>query len=51
MFGQFEVHGPYSAVQGVDDNEVVAKLNPHTWARVANIIYFDQPVGTGKKTC
>ena len=47
MFGQFELHGPYTAVEGSNGDDVVAKLNPHTWARVANIIYFDQPVGTG----
>ena len=48
MLGQFELNGPYAAVKGTGKDDVVAKLNPHTWARVANIIYFDQPVGTGE---
>ena len=48
MYGQFELNGPYAAVKGDGNDDVVAKLNPYTWARVANIVYFDQPVGTGK---
>ena len=44
LFGLFNEHGPY-IVQ--DDNSI--KPRPTTWALTHNIIYIDNPVGTG--TC
>nr|AKO90272.1 cathepsin A3 [Tigriopus japonicus] len=48
MIGLFEIHGPLSAVytdETQTDTEV--KLNPFSWNRKANMIYIDNPVGTG----
>ena len=42
LFGLFNEHGPY-IVQA--DNSI--KPRPTTWALTHNIIYIDNPVGTG----
>ncbi len=46
MLGLFEINGPISAV---DDGEggVTGQPNEYSWHRVANMLYIDNPVGTG----
>ena len=46
MFGLFEIHGPISAVYD-DNGDTTGVPNPWAWTRIANVIYIDQPVGTG----
>ena len=46
MFGLLELHGPILSV--FDNNgETVATPNEYTWARKANMLYIDNPVGAG----
>ena len=49
MIGQFLLNGPYLVVKNASGEISGVKFNPHTWAKVANIIYFDQPTGVGKE--
>ncbi len=46
MFGLFEINGPISAVEGTDG--VTGVRNANAWTKVANVVYIDNPVGTGK---
>jgi len=46
MFGLFELHGPIEAVFG-NGGDVEARMRDTAWTRVANMIYVDNPVGTG----
>ncbi len=48
MRGLFEINGPISAVED-GDGGVTGEVNPHSWHRVANMIYIDQVEGEGKK--
>ncbi|KAM0431016.1 hypothetical protein ACHAPT_005653 [Fusarium lateritium] len=43
MVGLFQEHGPCHFV----DNQTEPTLNPHSWNEYANMIYIDQPIGTG----
>ena len=46
MFGLFEIHGPISVIQ--ENGQTTGTLNPYSWTRKANMLYIDNPVGTGK---
>ena len=46
MFGLFEINGPFQALYD-GNGGVEAKINPDSWTRRANMIYIDNPVGTG----
>ncbi len=46
MFGLFEINGPISAVEGGPDG-VTGVRNVNAWSKVANVVYIDNPVGTG----
>lgn len=37
----FFEQGPYRVTNGA------VELNPHAWNNIANVIFIDQPVGTG----
>lgn len=43
MIGLFQEHGPCRFV----DNQTEPSLNPHSWNEHANMLYVDQPIGTG----
>ncbi|KAJ4231907.1 hypothetical protein NW759_002303 [Fusarium solani] len=43
MVGLFQEHGPCHFV----DNKTEPSLNPHSWNEYANMLYIDQPIGTG----
>ena len=45
MLGLFELHGPFKVVDNNGTPE--PQENPWSWNKVANMIYVDQPVGTG----
>jgi len=42
LLGLFEENGPYKIT-----NETTLESNPFSWNNKANLIYVDQPVGTG----
>jgi len=42
MAGLFEEHGAFTV-----DKDGVLKLNPYSWNRRINVLYIDQPIGTG----
>ena len=42
LFGLFNEHGPY-----IVQSDNTLKARPATWALTHNIIYIDNPVGTG----
>jgi carboxypeptidase C (cathepsin A) len=42
MEGMFIENGPYT----IKDEKTI-KVNPHGWHKFANMLYIDQPVGTG----
>jgi carboxypeptidase D len=53
MFGLFEEHGPirYALPDGATSyNDEIATYNPYSWHNLTDIIYVDQPVGTGYST-
>ncbi|KAG8796363.1 hypothetical protein FRC16_009729 [Serendipita sp. 398] len=53
MFGLFAEHGPMLLAYADGDTtgqRQVIKENPWSWHKQANIIYIDQPVGTGYST-
>lgn len=43
MIGLFQEHGPCHFVNGSDE----PSLNPYSWNTYANMLYVDQPIGTG----
>ncbi|RKL45680.1 Carboxypeptidase S1 [Fusarium proliferatum] len=43
MIGLFTEHGPCHFV----NNDTEPSLNPHSWNEYANMLYIDQPIGTG----
>ncbi|KAK1215204.1 hypothetical protein PQX77_022200 [Marasmius sp. AFHP31] len=43
MIGLFEEHGPCS----VNPDGETTRLNPFSWNNISNMIYIDQPIGTG----
>ena len=47
MLGLFEINGPISAELDEASGKVIGKINPNSWTNNANMIYIDQPVGTG----
>lgn len=46
MIGLFQENGPCHFV----NNETTPRLNPHSWNEYANMLYIDQPIGTGFST-
>ncbi|KAF7557505.1 hypothetical protein G7046_g6023 [Stylonectria norvegica] len=46
MIGLFQENGPCHFV----NNETEPSLNPHSWNEYANMLYIDQPIGTGFST-
>jgi carboxypeptidase C (cathepsin A) len=46
MLGLFEINGPFSAVFDGNGSTTI-QLNPYSWTNEANMIYIDNPVGTG----
>ena len=46
MFGLLEIHGPIQAVYD-EDGITRGVLNPYTFAKKANMLYIDNPVGAG----
>ncbi|CAM1510219.1 Fc.00g005540.m01.CDS01 [Cosmosporella sp. VM-42] len=46
MIGLFQENGPCHFV----DNATEPTLNPHSWNEYANMLYIDQPIGTGFST-
>ena len=47
MFGLLELHGPIEAVSD-GNGGITGKENPNSWAKTANMLYIDNPVGAGK---
>ena len=47
LYGVFENNGPMNAVFEDDADTTKATLNPYSWHRIANMIYVDNPIGTG----
>ena len=47
LYGVFENNGPMKAVFEDDADITKATLNPHSRHRIANMIYVDNPIGTG----
>jgi len=47
LYGALELHGPFIAVAGGPEG-VTAEVNPNTWAKYANMLYIDNPVGAGE---
>ena len=46
MLGLFEINGPFSCTDdGAGGTQL--DLNPYAWSRQVNMIYIDQPTGTG----
>ncbi|KAK7019582.1 Alpha/Beta hydrolase protein [Favolaschia claudopus] len=43
MIGLFQENGPCT----VNSDQKTTELNPHSWNTVSNMIYIDQPTGTG----
>jgi carboxypeptidase C (cathepsin A) len=43
MIGLFQEHGPCQVTE--DGNSTY--LNPYSWNNYSNMIYIDQPIGTG----
>ncbi|KAH9912758.1 alpha/beta-hydrolase [Epithele typhae] len=43
MIGLFQEHGPCQ----VDEDGQTTVLNPFSWNNISNMIYIDQPIGTG----
>jgi len=43
MIGLFQEHGPCKVNEASNDTT----LNPYSWNSVSNMIYIDQPIGTG----
>ncbi|RFN46342.1 carboxypeptidase d [Fusarium flagelliforme] len=46
MVGLFTEHGPCHFV----GNDTEPRLNPHSWNEYANMLYIDQPIGSGFST-
>jgi carboxypeptidase C (cathepsin A) len=42
MDGLFLENGPFKL-----DDQLALHLNPHSWHHLADVLYIDQPVGTG----
>lgn len=46
LFGLLELHGPI--ITRFDENgDTVGTVNEYTWAKKANMLYIDNPVGSG----
>ena len=50
MLGFFTENGPYNFAVGKDEDgkpKAEFKYNPYSWNNHANVLYLDQPIGTG----
>ncbi len=48
MFGLFLENGPLRVTRtGTGSNDYVVSLTDHHWGQVADVVFLDQPVGTG----
>lgn len=50
LFGLLELHGPIIA-RFTETGDTTGTLNEYAWAKKANMIYIDNPVGTGYSFC
>jgi len=49
MYGVFELHGPISIDYVDGGGEIEASEREFAWTRKANVLYVDNPLGTGAR--
>ena len=47
MLGLFYENGPFTFKNDIDMEDLTLESNPHSWNQNANLLFVDQPVGTG----